>query len=155
MADRYVVNVQVRRFFVKVYDRIENVKVWIAFGETSHILAKAGGSSFSRFCADTRIFHSSELYKILVKAFSLVGRGQLCFRNRLSELIFKVAVFDLSVTSFLLDVIAFDSFGEQLLIRRSDRLTDEHDVILRSRRVGVLGVKRPVVVTDTAFSLAN
>ena len=155
MSHRNIVDVQVRRFLVKMYDRIENVKVGIPFGKSTHILAKAGGCFFSRFCAYARIFHSSELDKVFIKTLAFVGRSQLCFRNRLSELIFKIAVFDLSVTPLLLCIIEFDSFGEQLLIRRSDRLTDEHDVILRSCRVGVLGVKRPVVVTDTAFSLAN
>ena len=73
----------------------------------------------------------------------------------LPELILKVAIFDFSVTPLLLGIIVFDRFGEQFVIRRSDRFTDEYDIIFRSCRVGILGVKRPVVVTDTAFSLAN
>ena len=93
--------------------------------------------------------------KVLIKALAFIGRGQLCFGNRLSELIFKVAVIYPAVAPFLFGIVAVNSFGKQAVIRFTDRLTHKYDIILCSCRVGVLCMECSVVMTDTALSLTD
>ena len=79
MSHRNEVNMQMRRCFIEVHDRIEHIEIRISFLESLHVFIQALFCNFRIGSADTRIVLRADLHQVFIEALLLVRSDDNAF----------------------------------------------------------------------------